>query len=922
MDTTSLSYDVFLSCNDDDIPVVEALASRLEDEAKLKPFFAPWHLVPGKLIQESLEEALGAASTCAVFIGSSGIGSWANEQMRVAIQRRVDQRDFRVIPVLLPGASRGQRGHLPAFLTQTVWVEFQEDLKEEDAFLDLIAGVRGTPRGRRGVALYEGERPYLGLEVFQEQHARFFFGRRADTDWLVDYLKSSRFLAVIGPSGSGKSSLVRAGLVHALRQDELPTSSQWPLAIIKPGERPIESLAMSLGNLTNRVGSIRNLIDDLQKNTQELHLAVRYALVDKPSDYRAVLIVDQFEEVFTQCHDEQEQKSFIDNLLYASAVDGGQTVVVLTMRADFYGECTIHPDLAVRITQDQMLIASMTEQGLREAIVQPAHLVGLTFETGLVDTLLNDIQAEPGKLPLLAHTLLELYRQRDGHQMTFEAYRSIGGVRGAIAHRAEAIYNGLTEAQQQDARRIMLRLIQLNETAKATRRRAMMDELSPSDEHTEDVDKTLQLLIEGRLLVTDTLQDKDNQEQDVVDIAHEALAQEWSRFQTWIDDEAGALRLHNRLSETTKEWTEDKESSTYLYRGKRLERVLQELPADALSPQEQAFVEASVTEQKKAQRKKRVRILIQTLAAGIGVLLVALIIMLYQRYNSTRLWGPHTGSPEDGVLSLAMSIPNNIANDEAMFGNATAAYYAGTANIGVATGIRQDNTLSWTLSGRDDGLPVVTRNDGGEQITEEKGINDLTVDLLDSERVLAFVNHQGIYERVDNGAEWASFEPTLPVTGTFYDAALRGNLALVVVHVNNQKTLYATSGVANAGETNTWEVAHGSGVLAKQHVHAVWIAPGQDLVYDSDDDQIYIGAEEGVYQNAATPPWDWKQVMASDPIRDIAPVPGNGHGNDFYVATYHRYTERGYLYRFDTNTGVETQLLMTNDAPYKLAPYF
>ena len=602
--TAEIQYDVFLSHNSQDKPAVERLAHRLTDEAGLRPFLDKWHLVPGEPWQEALEEALDQSRTCAVLIGPRGIGPWEHEEMRAAIEQRVADRTFRVIPVLLPGAERGKRGRLPAFLTRATWVEFRESLDDAEAFHRLVAGIRGIAPGRGlGEVVYPGVCPYRGLQVFEEEHAPFFFGREVATEWLANDLRGNRFLAVVGPSGSGKSSLVRAGLVPALRRGDLPSSDGWPLCVFRPGHRPLESLAMALIQLAGPADDPTaplQLMDALADDHRQLHLTTRLALTDTPSDRSIALVVDQFEEIFTLCRDDGQRGPFIDNLLYASAIEGGRAVVVLTMRADFYGKCAAYPDLAARITDHQMLVSPMVEEELRQAIERPAQLVGLEFEGGLAETLLRDVQAEPGALPLLQHTLLELWERRKGHRLTFAAYREIGGMQGAIAHRAESIYAGFDAAQQAITRRVLLRLVAPGEGTEDTRRRARKSELLPTGEQGEFTEAVIQTLADARLVTT--ARDMATGEEQV-DVSHEALIRGWPRLREWIDEDRVGLLTHRRLTEAAVEWERHDQDESYLYRGARLAEAEEwvETHADDLNPLERKFLESSVALQEREQ---------------------------------------------------------------------------------------------------------------------------------------------------------------------------------------------------------------------------------------------------------------------------------------------------------------------------------
>ena len=294
-------YHVFLSHSTPEKPAVEKLAVRLRREG-IEPWLDKWNLVPGELCQVVMETALTDCATCAVFIGPSGFGVWQEEEMRAAIARRVNEartvpnaKDrFRVIPVLLPNSERPERGLLPPFLAAATWVEFRKSLDDQDAFHRLVCGIRGVePGAGLSGAAFEGACPYRGLEVFNVEHAPFFFGREALTEWLIVKLRASpsgqenRFLAILGASGSGKSSLARAGLIPAIKRGELVGSAEWPVVIFKPGRDPIESLAVALAGLDGATRpspvAVQGLMSGLQATENTLHLTTRLALRDAPS---------------------------------------------------------------------------------------------------------------------------------------------------------------------------------------------------------------------------------------------------------------------------------------------------------------------------------------------------------------------------------------------------------------------------------------------------------------------------------------------------------------------------------------------------------------------------------------------------------------------------------------------------------------
>jgi WD40 repeat protein/energy-coupling factor transporter ATP-binding protein EcfA2 len=628
-------YDVFLSHNSQDKPAVERLARRLTDETGLRPFLDKWHLVPGEPWQEALEEALDQSRTCAVFLGPAGLGTWENEEMRAALDIRASTPDFRVIPVLLPGARLPERGRLPRFLARHTWVDFRPGLDDADAFHRLVCGIQGVAPGPEGATEAEAVCPFRGLQVFDEEHACFFFGREALTQHLVEQLREDRFLAVIGPSGSGKSSLVRAGLVPQVRAGTLPASNRWPIVLFKPGPHPLQTLAAQLlphlDGGADPLAARGSLLDALAKDERGLHGTVQVALASAPDSLRLLLVVDQFEELFTLCHDESARAKFIANLLYASAIAGGQTVAVVTMRADFFGKCAAYPDLAARLAERDVLVGPMSEEELRRAIESPAEAVGLHYEKGLVDTILSDLGNEPGTLPLLQHTLLELWERRRGGWLTTDAYRQIGGVQGALAQRADQVYARLTPVQQEAARRVMLRLTQPGEGTEDTRRRVRKSELLPTGEQAEQTEAVIQALADARL-VTTTRDMATSEEQ--VDVSHEALIRGWSRLREWIDEDRAGLRTHRRLTEVAIEWERNHRDESYLYRGARLAEAEEwaEAHADDPNPLEREFLEASVgaREAERIAARQRVQRVIVGLVTGL-VIISALAVFAWER---------------------------------------------------------------------------------------------------------------------------------------------------------------------------------------------------------------------------------------------------------------------------------------------------
>ncbi len=439
-----------------------------------------------------------------------------------------------------------------------------------------------------------GEPPFKGLQYFDEADADLFFGREQMTATLVEYVREHRFLAVIGASGSGKSSIVRAGLVPALRRDTPP----WQIHVITPTAHPLETLAVSLTRDLASVVAATTLADDLARDPRSLRFYTH------KSSKQLLLIVDQFEELFTLCRNDDERRAFVDNLLHAVDAESGATTVVITLRADFYQHLAQHAALREIVSKHQEYIGPMNADELRRAIEEPAKRGGWEFAPGLVDLMLHDIgasggdQPEPGALPLLSHALLETWKRRRGNVMTFKGYSEAGGVRGAIAKTAESVHQKLSSEQQAIARNIFLRLTELGEGTQDTRRRAPFSELIPpfADAHSAEV--VLKMLADARLITTS---------EGYAEVAHEALIREWHTLREWLNQNREGLRLHRHLTEAAQAWQKLNREPSELYRGVRLAQALEWAKTNVgeMNPLEREFLDASkrLAEREEAERE-------------------------------------------------------------------------------------------------------------------------------------------------------------------------------------------------------------------------------------------------------------------------------------------------------------------------------
>ena len=493
-----------------------------------------------------------------------------------------------------------------------------------------------------------GAPPFKGLQYFDEADADLFFGRELLTAKLVGHLRDNRFLAiVVGASGSGKSSVVRAGIMPALERGApladgtLPPagSGRWPIHVITPTSHPLESLAASLTRDSESVTATTTLIDDMTRDPRSLHLAVRKTLnrADASGHLhgdRLLLIVDQFEELFTLCRDEPERKAFVDNLMTAVAPEtDGPTIVVIALRADFYAYCAQYAKLREALSTSQEYIGPMGGDELRRAIEEPAKRGRWEFEPGLVDLIVRDVGDEPGALPLLSHALLATWERRQGRRLTLQGYEASGGVRGAIAKTAETVFSQLNPDQQAIARNIFLRLVELGDGVPDTRRRAALTELVSHPEDLPAIQAVLKVLVDARLITTG---------EGTVEVAHEALIRGWGRLARWMEADREFRIWHERLRAAIDQWQASGRDDGALLRGTPLAEAAkwQAEREMSLSQAEQAFVRASTdlrVRERAARERLRRRIMAGAVTAAIVLAIVAgVAVVQWQRAEEQR----------------------------------------------------------------------------------------------------------------------------------------------------------------------------------------------------------------------------------------------------------------------------------------------
>ncbi|MER5645884.1 hypothetical protein [Streptosporangium sp. NPDC002524] len=447
--------------------------------------------------------------------------------------------------------------------------------------------------------------PYLGLATYGPEDASRFFGRERLVRQVCDRLLDSPFLAIFGPSGAGKSSLMRAGVLPAIEAGAVEGSQDWLVALLTPGHRPVQELANHLGNACDVAAD--SVHRALSSHPEAVGLLLSRLSADRPAGRHVVIVVDQFEEVFTHCQDEHERACFIAALMCASR--HARTHVVLGIRADFYTRCADYPELVAALQDRQLLIGPMEEDDLRSVVTGPAGRMEMKAEPELVELVVDEARGQVGALSLVSHALLETWRRRRGSSLTVAGYRAAGGVRRAIAQSAERVYGGLDADERETARRMFLRMIVPGDGTEDCRRRAPRAELA--GEGDGSAAGVLDTLITARLVTAD---------EDSVTIAHEALIRGWPRLRSWLEEDRELLQAHRRLTEAAAEWDQHHRDQTFLYLGVRLARW-DDIPADGLNDLERAFLDAGRRRRasRTASRRRRARVLLAGLVSVIVV---------------------------------------------------------------------------------------------------------------------------------------------------------------------------------------------------------------------------------------------------------------------------------------------------------------
>lgn len=491
------------------------------------------------------------------------------------------------------------------------------------------------------------ENPYRGLRAFQEVDADHFFGRDDLTGRVIESVRGHRLVAVVGPSGCGKSSLVRAGLVPAIRAGAVGGSNTWLITDMFPGAYPFEELARALSRVS--VGPVDGLLDDFMSDERGLLRVTKQALPGE--DTQLLLLIDQFEELFSTVQDPELRRLFLDSLTVATSDPASRLHVVITLRADYFDRPLEFHDFGSIMEAGLVPVSVPSEDGLALAISQPARMGGLELESGLVARIVADVKDEPGGLPLMQHALTELADRHRNRLLTFEAYHETGGVAGALGRRAEEVFAALSEKERAAAEYVFLRLVTVDENTDDIRRRVRRTELGALGIEAATLDNVMQRFGAHRLLTFD----RDPLTRGgTVEVAHEALLREWERLRNWVESRREDLHLHRRLDGAVREWHESGQNEERLLLGGRLEQfeLWSRVTPLPLTREERRFLDASRIHED--QTKRRLRRRRWSLVGFLAVLTVVAVSLAIVSVNQARV---------AQTRSLIASAKSNLVTD-------------------------------------------------------------------------------------------------------------------------------------------------------------------------------------------------------------------------------------------------------------------
>ena len=558
---------LFISHSSEDAALAQQLAHRLR-EADVRVWIDVDNLLPGDAWMATIERVVAhEASSFLICVGRRGVRSFVDLEVRTAISRWAQDASgfFRIIPVLGPGAEPRK---LPEFLRHFQYVDARPGLN--DASINQLRSLLGAAQPARGPLLAANKAPYLGLQVFDSEHVELFFGRDNEINELLKLMVRDRFVAIVGDSGSGKSSLVRAGLLPALHRGRYSQGHAddrtWRIAILRPGSDPLDGVVRGLLQLAPELGPHQAPVvqaawrAQLPKGSERLADCI-LSLLGKGD--RALIVVDQLEEVFAKDVKAERRKWLFDSLLATTSQRGDEEIhVLVTLRYDFLPQCFERPDLWKRMQQNQLALRRLPPLRLRDVIRKPLLLAGLDIEDSLVEALVSAAGEEPGHLALLEFTLHELWSARAGSRLNHGDYEAVGRLEGALDRYARSVYEGLlSEEVRTQARRALVKLTHI-EGARDTRRRLRKEVLLSELGGGEAAEEAIDTLVRSRLLTAS---------QDWLEISHEALIRHWKQLISWLDEGRDRERITRRLTPAVQSW--EAHGDDYVLQGGQLAEV-------------------------------------------------------------------------------------------------------------------------------------------------------------------------------------------------------------------------------------------------------------------------------------------------------------------------------------------------------------